>query len=346
LILGFAVPLLLLPIVVLAPGPTVDRALGSLRDADPSANLRWWFWDGTLRMVRDHWLAGVGPGNYAYWSPRYLGEALWAENGESLSHNEVLTEHAHSEPLNLLAETGVVGIVLLLWMFVRVARRPGAEWGGLIALGVFVLFHAPLRSPPHLVAAGIYVSTLLARPFVERNDEAVPACGSHSRVLGYVLGALALGQLAYVVVAVVIPSRDLRHAMDIHLVQGGPAALDAYERVLRQREAPSLAHEKYGIALLEAARLDDAQRQFEVALEGMDTGGVYLALGALAHHRGDYVEARRLLEACVWRWPSNWQAWTLLMSATPPVNRPEVIARARRWLPERAVRGLGSMPGS
>ncbi|MBN2311432.1 MAG: O-antigen ligase family protein, partial [Candidatus Hydrogenedentes bacterium] len=60
---------------------TIGRMASVFAAGDAGVGLRLWFWDGALRMVRDHALIGVGPGNYAYWSPRYLGEALWAAGG-------------------------------------------------------------------------------------------------------------------------------------------------------------------------------------------------------------------------------------------------------------------------
>ena len=68
------------------------------------------------------------------------------------------------------------------------------------------------------------------------------------------------------------------------------------------------------------------------ALEGLDTGDVYLMLGALAVKRGDRVEARPWLDECLHRWPSNSNAWRLRLWAEPEATRPALEKKSRRWL--------------
>jgi O-antigen ligase len=100
-----------------------------------SAGERLQIWAGGLDIAREHWLFGVGPGNFAVYRGLY-------------SHNSLV---------ELLVETGIVGVVLYLAMFVAAYRtiRPALAGGDAaeraIARGVLAAMAA------HLVA-GLFLS--------------------------------------------------------------------------------------------------------------------------------------------------------------------------------------------
>ncbi len=85
----------------------------------------------TLRLFRDHWLLGSGLGSFQYAFPKYQsipGDAVW--------------DHAHDDYVETLAETGVVGGLLVLTaliMWFRLAfshlRERLKNRGGWIQLG-------------------------------------------------------------------------------------------------------------------------------------------------------------------------------------------------------------------
>lgn len=80
------------------------RLLNVLTCPDLTGATRFWALGASLRMMRDHPLTGVGPGNWVVAVPDYL-----AAYDEAL-----LTTHAHSLPLQLGVELGLPG--LLLWL--------------------------------------------------------------------------------------------------------------------------------------------------------------------------------------------------------------------------------------
>lgn len=313
-----------------APEITVGRVTRMWTENDQGVRLRLWFWDGTLGMIRDHPLIGVGLGNYAYWSPQYLGEALWGPGGERHACNTVHTLHADSEPLELLAETGPVGIALVVWMLLRLAHARGVEWGGLGAFLVFSLFNAGFHSAPHGLMALLFAGMLSARREYGATPEVASVHPGATRSTALTFATLSIAAGFFAVWAVVWPSYRLRAAMNLH--QAGQDPLNAYEQVLRHPWPNAKAHEKYAIALFEADRLDAAREQFLRARAGLDTGDVYLGLGALALRANDDVAARYWLRMCLLRWPFHANAWTLLLSATPPEERQETRRLARRWL--------------
>jgi O-Antigen ligase len=331
--LGLAVVAMVVVTALVAPQATLQRAGNTFSSADQGGRLRLWFWDGSLRMARDHWVLGVGPGNYAYWSPKYLGEALHAPGGQAHAHNELHTLHAHADPVELLDECGVVGVLLVVWMAVRLMRCRGVEWGGLAALLVFASMNFPFASAPHILAAVLLAGMLLAR----RDGQLMTHARGSSRTAGILALALALMVCVATLWGVVGPSYRLRRAEDAHLA--GRPCLEFYEAAVRGPWALAVAHEKYGIAFLEAGMFPEAEAQYRRALEGLDTGAVHLALGALSARRGDDGEARRSLTLCLGRWPSNADAWRLLMRASPEAHHGALMEDAERWLsPEDAAR--------
>jgi len=124
-------------------------------------------WRVTARMVRDHPWFGVGLGNFKVQYPAYQHQGY--APADFVQHPYTLTEHTHNEPLQVWAEGGVVGLVLLLLMvgtgcapLVRAAREGSVEavgaLGGLAALGVFSLSNFPLQLAPMAVLAGWFLS--------------------------------------------------------------------------------------------------------------------------------------------------------------------------------------------
>lgn len=122
------------------------------------------FWRDTAVLIRDHPFLGVGPGAYVLvFTPEYLSPnpPLWDPS--------TLEPYAHNELLQSMAETGIAGglIVLwlaatLLWMIARIARRATraaeqrlllATTVALVAIGVSAVFSFPF----HLSIQQLYI---------------------------------------------------------------------------------------------------------------------------------------------------------------------------------------------
>ena len=147
-------------------------------------------WRVTARMVRDHPWFGVGLGNFKVQYPAYQHQGF--APSDYVQHPYTLTEHTHNEPLQVWAEGGVVGLILLLLMvgtgcgpLVRAAREGSVEavgaLGGLAALGVFSLSNFPLQLAPMAVLAGWLLSATgspkageLNQCFSQENDSGGP----------------------------------------------------------------------------------------------------------------------------------------------------------------------------
>jgi O-antigen ligase len=76
-------------------------------------DIRWQIWRGSATMVRSHPFVGFGLGTYMVHYPQFKVTDYFLHE-----RSVPLTEHAHSEYLEMMAETGVVGLVLFLAMVI------------------------------------------------------------------------------------------------------------------------------------------------------------------------------------------------------------------------------------
>ena len=78
---------------------------------DQSTSYRVYIWMGTLAMLKDYWLCGIGPGDAAFnlVYPRY-------------SYSGITAPHSHNLFLQIMCDAGVIALVifvLLLFHFFR-----------------------------------------------------------------------------------------------------------------------------------------------------------------------------------------------------------------------------------
>ena len=106
-------------LVVAVAAPGVGHRIGTIGLANETARDRLAMLKGGLRMIRDHPLVGIGPGQvkHAYQDQYVPPEAL-----------RRTTSHLHNTPLQIAAERGLVGLALWLWIFVAWFRRAGRVW--------------------------------------------------------------------------------------------------------------------------------------------------------------------------------------------------------------------------
>ena len=123
-------------------------------------------WQGTLRLIRDHLWTGVGVGNFALAYVPYRSAVIYQDPGMQV-------EHPHNEFLNAAAELGPLGLLALLWLFMKViqlgwrlARRAEARreivagvLGGLAAAfaysNLFYVLHVPASAMSVAILLGM-----------------------------------------------------------------------------------------------------------------------------------------------------------------------------------------------
>lgn len=102
------------------PESIINRftSIGDMKDS--STSYRVYIWMGTLLMLRDFWLTGIGPGSEAFTQvyPFY-------------SYSAIVAPHSHNLFLQIITESGIVGIcAFLLLVFLLVRRLTVAAQAG------------------------------------------------------------------------------------------------------------------------------------------------------------------------------------------------------------------------
>lgn len=118
----WGIALMALPFIpMLLPESIINRfmSIGDMKDS--STSYRVYIWMGTLLMLKDFWLTGIGPGSEAFTQvyPFY-------------SYNAIVAPHAHNLFLQIMVESGIIGIILfllLIFMFIK-KLICGYQYGG------------------------------------------------------------------------------------------------------------------------------------------------------------------------------------------------------------------------
>jgi O-antigen ligase/Flp pilus assembly protein TadD len=129
----------------------ITRFTSSFNTSETQIRFRLLTWQAGLKMFLDRPMFGAGLGNFQVFSPLYESDELAA----ILEGSNVVTDKAHNDPLELLSESGVVGLGAFAWVLISVGlsiRRTG----GVEALSA--------RAAPLLGMAGILAASLFAFP--------------------------------------------------------------------------------------------------------------------------------------------------------------------------------------
>jgi len=302
-----------------------DKVFDPVRLASTNSGNRWVWWKEAVGAWSDRPFAGWGAGSFALLHLRYRHDAL-------------PVTQAHSVPLQMLAETGVVGLVLsyggLLALLAAAIARTRRLRGGrgrdlsiaLLAAAVAWLAHAfydwdwniPAVTAPVLVMLGI----LAARP-VPRPPSVLPL------TLERPMGARA----ALVAIAALVAAAAL-----------GSAVL------------PLLAADKSDAAAAVAARgtpdgLEQAAAQADLAarLDPVSSQPLFVA-AAIASARGRLLDARADLLEAAERTPDDPQVWSRLADLALQLADRQGFLKATERLyaldphnPEAAQRGAQAL---
>lgn len=101
--------LLMLPFVL--PETIINRFLSIGNMADSSTSYRVYIWLGTIAMLKDYWFCGIGPGAAAFNQvyPLY-------------AYNSISVPHSHNLFLQIMCDTGIVGLVVFLILMIQYYR--------------------------------------------------------------------------------------------------------------------------------------------------------------------------------------------------------------------------------
>ncbi|GEM_PF-6503115 len=313
--------------------PVFSRLLSLLNaQADPSVQMRPAMWRGTWDLIRENPWTGQGVGSFVFDFPRHRPAGLYR-----------LINYAHNDYLQLVAEQGLVGLLiivaiasLLFRRIVRLVRLSQTPWkqafgiGGLMGL-ISLALHSLIDFPWHIPAVAFQASALagLLTGMVYSGDISELKIFQPSPAVRGILVSLVIA----VALAVSWPIGTLA-AADVWAQRAGfearngrlQGAVKLYERATHL--APYRMHyfEQWGENLTQLAqtkegseREDDLERAAQAyrrALELVPRNARSAhALGEILQTQGHFKEADLWLEKAISEDPQNplyWKHWAEL----------------------------------
>ncbi|MCH5186157.1 MAG: O-antigen ligase family protein, partial [Oscillospiraceae bacterium] len=96
-------PLLLLILPLAVPQTVVNRLMSIGDMDDSSTSYRVFIWMGTLALLRDFWVGGIG-----------MGEAAFNSVYPFYSYNAIIAPHSHNLYLQLITESGIAALIVFV----------------------------------------------------------------------------------------------------------------------------------------------------------------------------------------------------------------------------------------
>lgn len=264
-------------------------------------------WRIALKMVEDHPFFGVGLGNFKIKFLEYRREFLKTDPGRAFQDYIPRGARAHNEYLQLAAELGLIGSLLVLGalFFMTVyllkviqgarAQKERIFFLALLSGVVSYLVHSGFSFPAHLPASSLgfvtFIGLMGSNSFAEKNFE-FKASGSSKYIT---VGILTIFLLATSILAV----RDWRANI---LRKDGRALLEAgHYRLARRKFNRSMALDFYprqtyyflGLTEMELGNLKRAEGFFKKSLGRFEPYQLLLRLGKLNLQQGDLSRAEK-----------------------------------------------------
>lgn len=147
------------------------EVLGEVLKYEESAAKRFTIWGNSIPMFKDHFMVGVGLGN---WTNHYATYQSWFRVDYSLMDNE-RHGNAHNDYIEILCELGIIGFFLFIWIIaslLRLMRRLLSDPDGdrfflavpllaaIAGISVNALFSFPLKQPLPILMVLVYSAVL------------------------------------------------------------------------------------------------------------------------------------------------------------------------------------------
>lgn len=274
-----------------------------------SNNLRKLMTSLSLEMFRAHPVGGIGADNFGFevnnYRASYAGRSPQDPNLAS-AENEI-SERAHNEYLQILAELGIVGAAIFGWLLAGIAlmayraavRRPVSLTGiaAVLGLGMFLASSLVSSYSFRLIQNGFvffFVLAVASKHFMKPEAEDARGFVEISpRVLNYGLAAgiaacLMLGAYSVVRVSSVIITTNANYVEDLD------EALPVYEQAIAIDDENPDAHSSAAYRLLRAGRYDEATAHYRESInigKGTSTEFSHLTTAQLLGGDGSGAEA-------------------------------------------------------
>jgi hypothetical protein len=263
-------------------------------------NQRYQVWSGAVDAASTEPLRGIGLGSWeSWWNPR--------RDGTNFVRN------AHSQPLEVLAETGVIGFGALLALVLAplaggvavLRRRRRTEADAIVALPLLAAFVVAICVDWTWQVSALPVAAfLVAAPLLGASGPRVPRAAETSLRRRKIVALLAPVALGVVTIAVVVTCA-------IALI--APSAVDRSS------------------AAAVSGRLDEAARDARVGAEAAPFAvSPLLQRATVLERAGQLASAAAAARQATTREPENWRPWFVLARIEAARNRPDAAVAAFR----------------
>ncbi|MDQ2936406.1 MAG: O-antigen ligase family protein [Acidobacteriota bacterium] len=298
--------------------------------ADPSTSARLLFWAAGWEMFRAHPVRGVGANNYEVAFPWARAQFAATHRNSPLTkmNEQLLTQYAHNEYVQILAELGGIGLFLFLafcsaliltfWRALRRARRPLLALGSGAGLLVFAVSSGASAFSFRWLGSGLvfFFAAGLVSHFASHSKQTARKTTVDQRPTNVSFRAPTfaypglVGALVFSVLMLLWASIQATNSVTHALAQtnhGSHARAEhLYLIALRCNPFEAATHYDYGSLLYEENRVGEGVSHLRYAVDhGINTSIGYANLAAAEEGSHDLPAAERTLAYAVKVYPRS-----------------------------------------
>ena len=297
---------------------TTLQRLEAPTKGDESAKVRLLYWGVGLEMFRAHPVRGVGANNYEVAFPSAREQFAATHQGSALvgMNEHLLTQYAHNEYVQILAELGVVGVLLFMtigfllirnfWIAIRTSKNPTLALGAGAGLLAFTLSSAASAFSFRWFGSGLvfFFAAGIVSYLAAGSREKAEVSKSFSKFRFAPAGALVFALLMFIGAGIQAVN-GVTHAW----AQTSGSAAEAenlYRQALRLNPYDPASHFDYGSLLYQQRRCAEAVKHLQFAVDhGFNTSTSYAVLAAAQEGAGDLSASERTLAVASRTYPRS-----------------------------------------
>jgi O-antigen ligase len=298
--------------------------------AEPGTSVRLLFWMAGWEMFRAHPFLGVGANNYEVAFPWARARFAEAHMNSSLveMNEDLLTQYAHNEYVQILAELGGIGVLLFsgfcfalimtLWRALCRARRPLLVLGSGAGLFSFALSSGASAFSFRWVGSGLmfFFAAAIVSQFVSAGKQRETEEPLPKRVIDMALKSpiFAFSSVACAFAFAVLMllwagaqgTNSVMHAL-AQTNNGSPVRAEKlYRSALLGNPFDAGTHYDFGSLLYQQHRVKEAIPHLRYAVEhGINTSTSFASLAAAEEESGDLPAAEQTLAYAVTVYPHS-----------------------------------------
>ncbi len=277
---------------------------------DNSGSTRTWFWSIGMEMIADHPITGVGAGNYKIVFFPYKATFAVTDRGQDFNFYIHRVSQAHNEYIQIGAEFGSLGLLLLLcilgvlaislWIRLRRSNEDNRLDLLLLAGGIMAfLAHSVVSFPAHVASSSLLLVVFCGLALAPRYGEAMT---SRWNLSGWHGKAIHIGIVIMALTISVLSINDLRSnwlmERGLDQIQAGfyASGEGLLQKSLSLDFAPRQTYYYLALAQIKLGKFDAAEQSLEKCMLSFSDERVYLTYADLKLKRRELEDAQAAVE--------------------------------------------------